>query len=152
MKNGGFTLIELVITVGIIAILLSMGTMAFNTMSRKSAIEGQTKEMYADLMTARSEALYRKTTRTVTVTATRMTITDSGGATVQQKDYKQTMAQNDANTLTFNTSGVASVPKAYCVGTSNNPAAIDSIVVSSTIILTGKLTGGACNSANIQAR
>jgi prepilin-type N-terminal cleavage/methylation domain-containing protein len=152
MTNRGFTLVELMVAVGIIAILLAVGTMAFNSMSRKSAIEAQTKEIYADLMTARSEALYRKTTRSVSVTATQMTVTDSTGATVLQKSYKQTMAQNDANVLIIGENGVADVPKAYCIGQVGNEAAIDSVIVSPTIILTGKRTGGACISANIQAR
>lgn len=62
------------------------------------------------------------------------------------------MSQNDASVLWFASNGVASAPKAYCIGPLGNPAAIDSIIVSSTIILTGKWTGGACLSANIQAK
>jgi len=152
MREDGFTLLELLIAVAIIAILLSIGTLAFNSMTRKSAIEAQTKEIYADLMTARSEALYRKTTRSVSVTTTQFTINDSTGTAVLQKTFKQTMAENDANVLTFGENGVADFPKAYCIGPVGNEAFIDSVIVSSTIILTGKRTGGACISANIQAR
>jgi prepilin-type N-terminal cleavage/methylation domain-containing protein len=152
MREDGFTLVELMVAVAIIATLLTIGTLAFNSMTRKSAIEAQTKEIYADLMTARSEALYRKTSRSVIVTATQFTINDSAGTAVLQKTYKQTMAENNANVVTFGENGVADVPNIYCIGPGGNEAAIDSVIVSSTIILTGKRTGGACNSANIQAK
>jgi prepilin-type N-terminal cleavage/methylation domain-containing protein len=156
MRKNGFTLIELIVVVAIAGALLAIGTLAFNSMTRKSAIEAQTKEIYGDLMKAKSEALYQKVNRSVKVTASLFAIystADGTGTPFLQKSFKQAMTQNPAGTvLAFASNGVASGTMVYCIGPLGNPAAIDSVIVDQTIILTGKWTGGACSSANITAK
>lgn len=155
MREDGFTITELIVTVAIIGLLTTIGTLAFNSMSRKGAIEAQAKEIYSDLMKARAEAMFQKVNRSATVTATQFSIypNDSGtGTPILEKTYKQTMVSNDANLLVFDANGLANVPKAYCIGDVSNPGVIDSIIVSQTMILMGKRTGGACKSANITAK
>lgn len=56
----GFTLTEVLIVVGIVGVLLSIMGMNFRTWNRKVAIERQVREMRADLMHLRINALCTK--------------------------------------------------------------------------------------------
>lgn len=58
-KNKGFTLIELMVTVSIAAILLSIAVPSFKTMFKNNRITAGTNEFVAALILARSEALKR---------------------------------------------------------------------------------------------
>lgn len=83
MRKNGFTLVELMVVVAIMGTLLTIGTLAFNSMTRKSAIEAQTKEIYGDLMKARSEAIYQKSNRSAVVNGVQFSIfpTSDGSGT-----------------------------------------------------------------------
>jgi prepilin-type N-terminal cleavage/methylation domain-containing protein len=59
MKNSGFTLMEIIIVVAIFGILLGIGAMSGRDWLERARVEGQTKEMYVDLMNARVCALQR---------------------------------------------------------------------------------------------
>ena len=74
MKRNGFSLIELVVVIAIMGTLIAIGALGYSSMTRKAGVEGQVKTMYADLMNARSQALYRKTCRYVTVTGTQFSV------------------------------------------------------------------------------
>lgn len=64
MKNRhhGFTLIELMVVVAIIAILVAMAVPSFNTMLMKRTVRGAALSLITDLRYARSEALRRSST------------------------------------------------------------------------------------------
>lgn len=61
MKNrpNGFTLIELMVVVAIIAILVAMAVPSFNTMLMKRTVRGAALNLITDIRYARSEALRR---------------------------------------------------------------------------------------------
>jgi prepilin-type N-terminal cleavage/methylation domain-containing protein len=52
-KQGGFTLVELMVVVSIAALLLAWGIPSFNTWNIKHGIEGQMVQLYSDLQFAR---------------------------------------------------------------------------------------------------
>lgn len=57
---GGFTLIEMVIVVAIIAALLAIATLNFNNWTKKTNIEAQVRQMLADLEQVRMYAIQSK--------------------------------------------------------------------------------------------
>lgn len=59
MKNSGFTLLEILIVMAIFGILLGIVAMAGSDWLERHQVEGQTKELYIDLMNARVSALHK---------------------------------------------------------------------------------------------
>jgi len=66
MSKAGFTLIELIVTMVIIGILLAIATLNFNSMQRKAQIESETRQVFADLNSARLNAIYLKKRNRIT--------------------------------------------------------------------------------------
>jgi prepilin-type N-terminal cleavage/methylation domain-containing protein len=57
--QGGFTLVEILITLAILGILLVLAVGNFGGMNEKYKVEAETKQLYADLMDARARAMQR---------------------------------------------------------------------------------------------
>ena len=51
---------ELIVTIAIMGIVTSIATLSFNTWQGKSKMESQVRELYADLVDARSKAFTQK--------------------------------------------------------------------------------------------
>lgn len=66
MKNNGFSLIELIVTMAIMGILFGIATLSFFDWQRKAQIERQIMEMHTDINSARMESIFRKTRHRVT--------------------------------------------------------------------------------------
>lgn len=58
--RSGFTLIEIIVTISIMAILSGIAVMSFNTMQRKNNIEAQTRDLFTVLMEARNNSFMQK--------------------------------------------------------------------------------------------
>ena len=58
-QQSGFTLIELMITIAVVAILVTVGIPSFQTLLQSSRMATQSNELIAGLNTARSEAVRR---------------------------------------------------------------------------------------------
>lgn len=61
----GFTLIELIMVIAILAILTAIGVPSMRDFVRAAAVRGASSDLYAALITARSEAIKRRTNVTV---------------------------------------------------------------------------------------
>ena len=57
--RGGFSLIEILITLAILGIIVVIAVSNFQGMTEKYRVEGETKQMFADLMDARGRAMQR---------------------------------------------------------------------------------------------
>jgi len=69
-KNAGFSLIELVVVIGIIGILLSIGTINFNQWMVKNRVEAQVRQMVTDFSEIRVKAFTTKQRHSITVNQT----------------------------------------------------------------------------------
>ena len=149
MKQCGLTLVEMITVMAIMSSLLTMGSLSFGRMSQKYAIEGQTRAIYTELMNLRLKAMYKKKVHTATLTSRLFTTYSS-----LDKDNKPVGLISSKNldwiivpnakvaTIRFDTHGLTSNLGSVCTEPSDNPAALDSIIISMTRINMGKLKSG----------
>lgn len=69
MKNNGFSLIELIIVIGIMGIIMSIVGINFNQWQVKNNIERQANEMYMEIAEARQLALNTRQARSIRFSA-----------------------------------------------------------------------------------
>lgn len=163
MRRNGFSMVELLIVIAIAGILMALSTMYFKGMQTRSATEKQVRTMYTDLMAAKSQAMFQKTTRFIRVTATGYSIYATANITAAPLSTTTLKfpvifgPSSDANLLFFNEKGIASLQtsdlnatkEAVCIQP-NDPNLLTSIVISPTRIQMGRRNqGGACVEAQI---
>jgi len=75
-KKNGFTLIEMMVSVSIAAILISIAVPSFKTMFKNNRITAATNEFIAALILTRSEALKRNNNVSICASTNQMTCTN----------------------------------------------------------------------------
>lgn len=106
MKRNGFSLVELVIVIAIIALATGLVTINFRAWVDKSGVEAQTKEMLSDLTNARMMAIQTKKTHRVILNPKSIafrrysTEADAAGRQVFSKNLKYEIAQFSSGTYT----------------------------------------------------
>lgn len=150
MNRNGFSLIELLITIALITIMLSIATFQFSAFSKKSGVESQTRKLYGDLMELRSKAMFEKRSRGIKLSALSYSIYSSEVMTVNPIQVTALKTPINAEEIIFDTRGMLqSAATSVCVSETNS-APVDSIAVSTTRIKLGKLKEGmGCISENI---
>lgn len=157
--SGGFSVVELVVVLGIFTILLSLAVMQFNSYSRKNAIESQTKTLLADLVQVRNDALFSKQRLAVKVTGTTFaaypSASASGTPTVSKTFSYPVVLDGVPDPLIFNGRGIAEggAEAAICIEPAGNEGVIDSVVVQATRLQMGKRKNGTdCEIDNIDIK
>jgi prepilin-type N-terminal cleavage/methylation domain-containing protein len=159
---SGFTLVELIVVISIIAIISSIATLSWNRMVMKNTIESQVKTVHADMMGVRLDALYGKRARSVIFNGKTFNIYSSTVTTVapvSSRTFKYNFKPTGSSTVNFDTSGMANgTQSTFCVDPYNDfnvalDAAVDSIVVSQARINLGKRDeGGNCVTGDIKQK
>ncbi len=152
MKKDGYSLIELLVILSIICILISVAAINYAGWIIKSGIEGQVKEMYSDLMTARVRAMTRNRTHFVNIAARHYTVkedtngnaeNDNGDVLLLHKNLDNLITWNGNAEISFNSRGISSAGETISVSNTGK-AAYDCIVVSKTRINMGTMSKGKC--------
>ena len=101
--STGFTLVELITAVAIVAITLSFAVPAARNMVLNQRLKSAAADLHFSLIFARSEAIKRHANVTVTAAAggweNGWTVTDADGNTLQSQDAYEGVADNDATVV-----------------------------------------------------
>ncbi len=161
MNRHGFTLIELMVVISLIGIVLAIATLNFSSMNRKAGIERQTREILADLNTARLDSIYRKQRHAIifqpnSYIMKRYSSQDEpyhgGDLTkniVLSKTLTYQITKESGSTLAdriieFDTRGFTADMETVRVNPSYSGAAFDCIVISTGRTNIGNMQGGSC--------
>jgi len=162
-KESGFSLVELMVVIGITAILLSIGTLNFSSWQRKSQIERQAREMLADFNSARSESIFRKKRHSIVLNSTATGYVfkryssenenrTTGGSVLFTKtssyQYAKEAGASAADQIfQFDILGFNATPAdldTIRINPVDSGAAFDCLVISASRTNIGKMEGGSC--------
>ena len=107
----GFSLAEILVAVSIFSILATIAVPQFVAFRPKSRLNGATRQIYSELMWARSKAVDENSAFVVTFpTNQTMQIAGSTTKTVNlQLEYSDVTLTSSASTITFSSRGTANV-------------------------------------------
>jgi type IV fimbrial biogenesis protein FimT len=157
--RGGFTLVEILITLAILGILLVLAVGNFGGLSEKYRVEAETKQLYADLMDARGRAMQRNRMFFVRISANGYatyedTNTPPDGNGIWENTADTRLADvtgthtittaGGAGAFEFNRNGIASVTLGDIRFSSTAIPDYDCITIRPTRMKMGQYTGGVC--------
>jgi prepilin-type N-terminal cleavage/methylation domain-containing protein len=166
MKAHGYSLVEMIVVIGIVSTLLAIGTLQFNAYLRRYRTEAQARMIYAELQKARVQAVYQRRATLVKLYANRFEVysstreKSSGAAPLSTTrfDYPIACTSKEGDgaagyPLDFDANGLAGNWCSICVGDGDSAAAVDSVVISAVRVRLGKRKEGyECKSENIIPR
>lgn len=161
MNKKGFSLVELIVVMGIIGTILGIATLNFNNWMRKSQIERQTRELFTDLNTARTESIYRKMRHSLVFNTdgtgyimkrySSLNESTSAGTTINTKLTTYLITKRTGSnfnlsdkTFMFDTRGMTNDWNTVRSNPVDTGASVDCIVISDARTNMGKMENGSC--------
>lgn len=157
--RGGFTLVEIMITIAILGILVTLAVGNFGGLNEKYKVEAETKQLYADLMDARGRAMQRNRWFFVSITSTGYktyedsspapdgngSLDNTADALVTSMTVRHAINTNLAggNNFGFNRNGIANDNGTIRFVSTAQPD-YDCITIRPTRIKMGQYIGGGC--------
>ncbi len=158
-NRRGFTMVEMMIVVAIIAVLIASVTVSYRSWSRRYRVENSVKELYATLMDARARAMQKKRVHFVSFTATEYRIyedtspapdgnrsLEAGADNLVLRGTPAEPIQTFPAGMMFDTDGVVSIDSGFIRISSPLRADYDCIALRRTRIKMGQMdeAGVAC--------
>jgi len=154
MTNRGFTLVELLIVITIISVLAIALGFSYVGWQGAYKVEQTTKDIYTDLMDARTRAMTRSRTYFAVINAdsysiiedaNNNTLNDDAALPTFPKRVEYALNENiNGNTITFNTRGITTNLGSIWL-TTTVAADYDCIVIANMRINLGQWNGASCD-------
>jgi prepilin-type N-terminal cleavage/methylation domain-containing protein len=156
MQARGYSLIEVLVAVGIASILLAIAVPRFTDYLTRYRTEAQTRLMYDELLRTRANALYQRRKTLVKFYPDRFEAYSSAAEgsevapiAVQLLRYPIEINVTGA-VVEFDERGITWQPRSICIAGGEGTGAVDSVVIAETRVSIGKKDrGNECNSGNI---
>ena len=164
MQERGYSLVEVLVVVGIISILLALALSRFTDYLTRSRTENQTRLIYGELLRARADALFQRRAIRVKLYRDHFEIYSSsqdngnGAAPLETRGLRYPVTCNGTGDgvrgypLDFDPKGLCT-RCSICLEAGNGSGAMDSVVLAATRVSLGiKDRGDACTADNITKR
>lgn len=158
MDIRGFTLMEMVTVLSILAILLAIGTLDLSAMQKKYSIEKQTKELFTDIANLRLKAIHGKRLHRLTLQTngiscqsfSREDETLASGTTVLSRTLHYAITKENGDPLAgtnidFDFRGFTRNAFTIRVASESGDAPFDCILIAESRTNLGKMNGGTCH-------
>lgn len=154
MQSRGYSLIEMLLVIGIVSILLAIGTLRFNEYMRRYKIETQTRTIYYKVLEARAAALYERRSTRLKLYARRLELYSSARdntdgvkpVLTQALDFPITCNGHgdgvNGYRLDFDAKGLAGNSCSISLEAGEVSGAVDSVIISRTRVRIGKKDQG----------
>jgi prepilin-type N-terminal cleavage/methylation domain-containing protein len=157
MQSRGFSLVEMMCIIAIIAILAVIGTLRFQDYALRYRTEAQTRLLFTELLKARTNAICQRRGTRVKVFTDRFEVYSSQAdeSTVcpletHRLSYPITFSKTLEEHIDFAENGTASDWGSICLEPVAGSGAVDSVVIAATRVKIGrKDKGNDCKSESV---
>lgn len=149
MRNSGFTLIELMVTIAVLAIIVGIAAPSISTQLANQRVKSTTATLANALKEAKAESIIRRQNVTLsynnTSTPKMITVTTPDSKTIANYSYnvKSTIKPDTAITIVFEPSKRVNTARTYTICDRNANATSRQTEVDQVANITNKV-GGAC--------
>jgi prepilin-type N-terminal cleavage/methylation domain-containing protein len=141
MNSRGYSLVEMVVVIGIVSILLAIGTLRFNEYMKRYRIEAQTRLIYSELLRARANALYQRRETRMKLYTNRFEVYSSkadSGAPIASQVLGYPIVWGGGDNVDFDERGMAVNNQSICLDYGDGSGAVNSVVIFKTRVSIGK--------------